>query len=235
MFKGYGMMSELAESKESKVWRIEHVLLLWAIVLIMIVSFSFINLYSIWLGVALTEFAILLVTVVVATRFFDASHDDLGVKRTSSKWILLAMVSSIAAIGLGYVGVTIQVLILGSPPESYQQYMDVLAPRDIVSLTAWILLSFLVIAPCEEIFSRGFVQKGLENSLGGNWGLILASVLFGVLHVELFRIFPTVLEGLVIGTVYLKSGHNVVASTISHGFLNSMIFVLVYFTYIPIV
>lgn len=217
------------------MWRIEHALLVWAIVLIMIVSFSFIHLYSIWLGVLVTELAILSLTVAVATRFFDASYDDLGVKKTSSKWILLALVSGIVAIGLGYVGVSIQVLIMGSPPESYLQYMEILAPRDVVSLATWILLSFLVIAPCEEIFSRGFVQKGLENSLGKNWGLIFASILFGILHIELFRIFPTVLEGLVIGTIYLKSGHNVVASTISHGFLNSMIFVLVYFTYIPIV
>lgn len=217
------------------MWRIEHALLVWAIVLIMIVSFSFIHLYSIWLGVLVTELAILSLTVAVATRFFDASYDDLGVKKTSSKWILLALVSGIVAIGLGYVGVSIQVLIMGSPPESYLQYMEILAPRDVVSLATWILLSFLVIAPCEEIFSRGFVQKGLENSLGKNWGLIFASILFGVLHIEPFRIFPTVLEGLVIGTIYLKSGHNVVASTISHGFLNSMIFVLVYFTYIPIV
>ncbi len=228
-------MTELTESKGSRMWRIEHALLVWAIVLIMIVSFSFIHLYSIWLGVLVTELAILSLTVAVATRFFDASYDDLGVKKTSSKWILLALVSGIVAIGLGYVGVSIQVLIMGSPPESYLQYMEILAPRDVVSLATWILLSFLVIAPCEEIFSRGFVQKGLENSLGKNWGLIFASILFGILHIELFRIFPTVLEGLVIGTIYLKSGHNVVASTISHGFLNSMIFVLVYFTYIPIV
>ncbi|MFX0096202.1 MAG: lysostaphin resistance A-like protein [Candidatus Hodarchaeota archaeon] len=228
-------MAELPESKEISIWRIEHALLVWAVVLIIIVSFSFVHSHSIWLGVIVTEFTILLVTIVAATRFFGASYSNLGVKRISYKWIILALVSAIAAIGLGFAGVGIQILILGAPPESYLQYLDLLAPRDIASLTTWILLSFFVIAPCEEIFSRGFVQKGLENSLGENSGLILASILFGILHIEFFRIFPTILEGLVIGIVYLKSGHNVIASTISHGFLNSMIFVLVYFTYIPIV
>ena len=229
------MVAELPESKESRKWRMEHALLVWAVVLIIIVSFSFIHLYSLWLGVIVTEFTILLVTIVAATKFFDASYKDLGVKRISYKWIILALASSFAAIGLGFAGVGIQVLILGSPPESYLQYLDLLAPRDILSLTTWILLSFLVIAPCEEIFSRGFVQKGLENSLGEKWGLIFASILFGILHIELFRIFPTILEGAVIGFVYLKSKHNVIASTISHGFLNSVIFVLVFLTNVPIV
>ncbi len=44
----------------------------------------------------------------------------------------------------------------------------------------------LLVAPCEEIATRGFLQQGLEKSWGRWKGLIAAAVIFSILHVILY-------------------------------------------------
>ena len=49
-----------------------------------------------------------------------------------------------------------------------------------------VLSMFLVVAPCEEISTRGFLQQGLENSFGKWPGLIMAAIVFSALHIILY-------------------------------------------------
>ncbi len=49
-----------------------------------------------------------------------------------------------------------------------------------------ILSMFLVVAPCEEISTRGFLQQGLENSFGKWSGLIITAIIFSALHIILY-------------------------------------------------
>ena len=48
------------------------------------------------------------------------------------------------------------------------------------------LSMFLVVAPCEEISTRGFLQQGLENSFGKWMGLIITAIIFSALHIILY-------------------------------------------------
>jgi membrane protease YdiL (CAAX protease family) len=45
-----------------------------------------------------------------------------------------------------------------------------------------VLSMFLIVAPCEEISTRGFLQQGLENSWGRWVGLIVTAIIFSALH-----------------------------------------------------
>ncbi|MGQ9721712.1 MAG: CPBP family intramembrane glutamic endopeptidase [Candidatus Jordarchaeum sp.] len=49
-----------------------------------------------------------------------------------------------------------------------------------------VLSMFLVIAPSEEISTRGFLQQGLENSFGRWAGLFITAIIFSALHIILY-------------------------------------------------
>lgn len=44
----------------------------------------------------------------------------------------------------------------------------------------------LIVAPCEEVATRGFLQRGLEKSWGRWRGLVAAALIFSLLHVALY-------------------------------------------------
>jgi len=48
------------------------------------------------------------------------------------------------------------------------------------------LSMFLIVAPCEEISTRGFLQQGLQNSWGRWIGLIVTAIIFSALHIILY-------------------------------------------------
>lgn len=58
----------------------------------------------------------------------------------------------------------------------------------------------------EELFFRGFQQRGLEPRLGGLAAVSLSAIAFGALHGDLVHAFAAVVLGLYLGAVTLWSG-----------------------------
>jgi len=97
-------------------------------------------------------------------------------------------------------------------------------------IAAWTIIGF-----GEEMLFRGF----LLNSLAGffqhskaKWALALigSSLIFGFAHFSwgIAGIIETTLMGLVLGFIYLRTGHNLWVTIIAHGLMNTLAFVLVY-------
>ena len=59
---------------------------------------------------------------------------------------------------------------------------------------------------CEELMFRGFVQSALRGRLGPWPAIIITALLFGAIHLSVFRLLPTTLLGLVMGWVCYRSG-----------------------------
>lgn len=120
-------------------------------------------------------------------------------------------------------------------------FLQVLAGRAIDDSVSALIRFFAVAAPAEEIFFRGYVQTRLNdvferkfnlNGVGFGWGLILSSVLFGVMHVLNpynplmgssgvslpWGLWTTVL-GLILGLIREKTG-KVIAPVILHAIIN---------------
>ena len=87
--------------------------------------------------------------------------------------------------------------------------------------------SFVFVGPCEEILFRGFIQSRLNEAfgrpyrlLGINWGvgLIIASLLFGLLHISrgYIDVATCVALGFVLGLAREKTG-TIIAPAILHG------------------
>ena len=104
-------------------------------------------------------------------------------------------------------------------------------PRGPFQLVAMVALSLVLVGPCEELAFRGFVQRGFENSFGKRWGLLVSSVLFGLLHGlnTPYAVVPVFVVGLVFGYVWQRTGGNTTATALMHGVYNTIAIATAYY------
>ena len=77
----------------------------------------------------------------------------------------------------------------------------------------------------EELLFRALVQKDLMYLLGWRWGLLVASVMFGVMHLtwrSLSEVAFTFTAGLIFGYLYYRT-RSLVAPIIAHGIGNTVL------------
>ena len=177
----------------------------------------------------INEGIILGVTLLFA-RYKGASLKELGLKKASSRVLAIVSVVAVALFLLG-VGISVGEELVFGPDPTGETYYKLVVPRDSLQLVAIIVFSLVLVGPCEELAFRGFVQRGFENSFGKLEGLLVASVLFGLLHGlnTLYAIIPTFVGGLVLGYVWQQTGGNTTASALMHGVNNSISIAIAYF------
>ncbi|MFI3287463.1 MAG: type II CAAX endopeptidase family protein [Rikenellaceae bacterium] len=67
----------------------------------------------------------------------------------------------------------------------------------------WSILTFTLAAPIlEEFLFRGIMQRNLVKFVGSYWGIVLASFIFGAIHILPQQVIMAFLAGLVLGVVY---------------------------------
>jgi uncharacterized protein len=88
-----------------------------------------------------------------------------------------------------------------------------------------ILVLVLTPAFCEELFFRGYIQKGLALSLSPKRAVLLTGAVFALFHMEWFNFVPLTLLGWYIGYIYLKSD-NLLVPAAAHGANNLAALVL---------
>lgn len=182
-----------------------------------------------YIATPVNETIILGVTLLLA-RSQGASLNELGLKKASFR--ILAIVSVLAVflflIGLG---ISFGEEIVFGPDPVGELFAKSVMPRDPFQLIGMITLFLVLVGPCEELAFRGFIQKGFENSFGKTKGLLIASVLFGLLHGlnTLYAIVPTFAAGLILGYVWQQTSGNTVASAFMHGINNSISIAIAYF------
>ena len=181
------------------------------------------------ISMPVNESIILAVTLLFA-RHKNAGLNELGLKKASLE--ILAIVSVLAMLlFLLVTGISIVEEIIFGPDPLGEFVAKLVMPKDSLQLITLIAFSLFLVGPCEELAFRGFVQKGFENSLGKMKGLLIASVLFGLLHGlnTLYAIVPLIVVGLIFGYVWQKTGGNTTASALMHGAYNSIAIAIAYF------
>jgi membrane protease YdiL (CAAX protease family) len=92
----------------------------------------------------------------------------------------------------------------------------------------WAGLFFIVaISPaiCEEALCRGFLFSGLRQRMAP-WALVLTTaLLFGIMHLNLYRMLGPTLLGLTMGLLVYKSG-SILTSAIFHALNNGVAIVI---------
>ena len=181
------------------------------------------------IGTPINETIILGITLLFA-RHKSASLKELGLKKTSLRILTIVSVLAVFLFLLG-LGVAIGQEIVFGPDPMAEFLAKLVTPTNSFELIAMIVFSLVLVGPCEELAFRGFVQKGFENSFGKIRGLLIASVLFGLVHGlnTLYAIVPTFVAGLFLGYVWQRTGENTTASALMHGINNSISIAILYF------
>jgi membrane protease YdiL (CAAX protease family) len=180
------------------------------------------------ISLPINEGIILGVTLLFA-KYKGAGLRELGLKKAS--FTVLAIVS-VVAVPLFLLGAGISIGEEMIRPDPTAEYVERLVmPRDSFQLVAMIVLSLVLVGPCEELAMRGFVQRGFENSFGKMGGLLITSVLFGLMHGlnTLYAIVPVFVVSLVLGYVWQRTGGNTTASALMHGVYDSIAIATAYF------
>lgn len=181
------------------------------------------------ISLPINEAMILGVTLLFA-RYKGAGLKELGLKKASFGILMIVSVVAVPLFLLG-VGASLSEEIIFGPDPTAELVEKALIPRDSLQLITLIALSLVLVGPCEELAMRGFVQKGFENSFGKMKGLLITSVLFGLMHGlnTLYAIVPVFVVGLVFGYVWQRTGGNTTASALMHGVYDSIAIAISYF------
>ena len=177
---------------------------------------------SVLISLPITEGIILGITLLFAKQN-GASLKQLGLKKPSLKIILITSFTAVFLLLLAGGISVIEEVILGPDPEA-QLLVETILPRDSLQLIALIGISLALVGPAEELAFRGFVQRGFETSFGKTAGLLIASILFGLLHGlnSLRSIIPVIVVSLFLGYVWQKTDGNTAASAWMHGLYDAI-------------
>lgn len=141
------------------------------------------------------------------------------------KFILVGIISAAALYAVFYFGNIISKLIL---PFAESQIAGVYGNKSLLDPVIIALLLAFIIGPAEEVFWRGFVQDTLAEKFGDNKGWIIASLIYGGVHIFAmnFMLFMAALIcGLFWGWVF-KKYKSVWPGIISHALWDLTIFIL---------
>jgi len=124
-------------------------------------------------------------------------------------------------------GILVQTLI--PIPSWFEKLFRTFVPKSFVDLVIFAIIMVLIIAPCEEMIFRSFVQRGLESSLGVAGSIIMSSIIFGVFHFNPWQFLPAFTLGLVLGYAFRKSNYRIWLPITLHAFYNTILIALNYF------
>ena len=184
------------------------------------------------IALPINECIILGITLLFAKQK-GAGLRQLGLKNPSLKIILIASFAALFLLLLASGISVIEEVILGPDPNA-QLLIEAILPRDSLQLIAMLGISLALVGPAEELAFRGFVQRGFETSFGKTRGLLVASVLFGLLHGlnSLRSIVPVTVVSLFLGYFWQKTDGNTVASAWMHGLYDAIAIALAYLAYV---
>ncbi len=92
-------------------------------------------------------------------------------------------------------------------------------------LGVYLLMFGVLPAVCEELAFRGFILTGLLRRFRPGTAIVMSSFLFALVHMNVFQFLPTLLLGLVLGTLAWRSG-SVLPGMVFHLMHNGLLILL---------
>lgn len=118
--------------------------------------------------------------------------------------------------------------LLPVPKEILEQLRRSLIPLDgSRGALATVLLVAVSPAVCEEALFRGPVLLGLRSRLGTPAAVVVTALLFGLFHLDIYRLIPSSLLGALLGILAVRSG-SIVPAMVAHFCNNAVLVMLVH-------
>ncbi len=107
------------------------------------------------------------------------------------------------------------------PPSWYIEKMRGHAPSNLHELILALLLTWLLVAPIEELLFRWVLLKPIVDFLGVKIGVISSALIFSLSHLDPWNIISPFLVGLAAGWIVAKNG-SIISAIIIHGVHNTI-------------
>jgi membrane protease YdiL (CAAX protease family) len=206
--------------------------------LILILEFSLILIGLVLFTLGYLPFPILLFFIMawISLRLRHLRWRDLGLKRPD-RW--LPTIGLALIIGIAYQLLDILVIAplfqkLTGEPVDLSLFSGM--QGNLILLVLSLAVSWTEAAFIEEMFFRGYLFNRITDLVGNKRiGVILAlittSVLFGIAHnyQGISGMLDTFLAGLLLGLLYLYAGRNLWLPILTHGVIDTLGFLLLYF------
>lgn len=183
------------------------------------------------ISLPVNEVIILTITLLFAKQS-GASLKKLGLKKPNLKTLIAMSVVALFLLLLATGLSVIEETILGPDPDA-EFLLSAVLPQNTLQLVALIGISLTLVGPAEELAFRGFIQRGFETSFGKQAGLVIVSIMFGLLHGlnSLRSIVPVTIVSLFLGFVWQKTDGNTTAVAWAHGLYDAIAILITYFAY----
>jgi len=149
---------------------------------------------------------------------------DLGLRYYSiAKTIWYSFISLLAILLVSFLYVFLMNSIFGI--EAPSSKIEILVANRSISSNI-LLVVVAVVAPfSEEIFFRGFLYSAFKKSWGVNAALFLSSILFAVVHLELYSFIPLVIIGWILAYLFEKT-KSLMPAIFLHGVYNLILILI---------
>ena len=183
---------------------------------------------TLFISGAVLQSLIIIGLVLIFTLYINRARlADLGIKKPAGKQLLLYGL-------LGGALLMVLMVILGIPiaaatPSTASLFEQML--RGWGRIQAFFLLVLgVVFAPIsEELFYRGMIYPVFRGYLGPGWAAVLAGLVFGLAHWDLWRTIPLAIGGALLCLLYQRTG-NLWVTVVAHGTWNGLMSLLVYYS-----
>ncbi|MDD4802537.1 MAG: type II CAAX endopeptidase family protein [Syntrophomonas sp.] len=180
-------------------------------------------------GVAVQFLATIGFVYLFAVLFPRGQWKDLGFKRARpGSYVRYGIMGGMLLLAMVMV---IGILLKYWQPDIEPQYYEKML-RSALTMPelALILIAGAVLAPLsEEVFYRGMIYPVFRKYLGPVWGAVIAGLIFGLAHWDLWRAIPLALGGMGLCYIYEKSG-SIMVAVLAHGVWNGVLSLLIFLT-----
>ncbi|MGI5911674.1 MAG: CPBP family intramembrane glutamic endopeptidase [Syntrophomonadaceae bacterium] len=175
------------------------------------------------------QFIVTLLLVLVFTMVFNqASLSDLGLRHTTWVNYLRYGISG---------GFLLMVIIMGlglimnyfNPEIKPQPFEEMLREASSISFIFLLVIGAVLAPISEELYYRGMVYPVFRFYMGPLGGAIVAGLIFGLVHWDLWRAIPLAAGGAILCYIYEKSG-SILVSAVAHGTWNGIMALIVCLT-----
>lgn len=170
----------------------------------------------------------IVVLMVIAYIWVRAKTGDparyVGVGAVSPRILMFTVLASFAVM---IPAMSIEAVVLErfkAPPEVLHAIEDLIRARTFPELLYVILIAALGASISEEFVFRGILQNSLNPKVGRWASLIIATIVFGLLH-TLWRFPGAFVLGMFLGFLYMRTG-SLVPGLVSHAVINTTSVVL---------
>ena len=158
-------------------------------------------------GLLVTEWALIGLPVLLLLRIGRLeARSTLALARPTGSALLGALLAGVSAWYLvGVLVETVQQQVLPMPPDLIKAYH-----RALFSTERFLALDLFVLALspaiCEEALFRGVLLQATRRTMSASSAVIVNGLLFGLFHLSPYRFFSTMILGMVLALLVLRTG-----------------------------